>query len=132
MIHAQIPLSHELLQIPIADRVSEIPTDTDDDDLRFEVSSFEQCRSALFSWLPSLSDRPTELCNTSIRYLDYQVFQTQFETLYQLTQDDDLSVEMPTSEQCFDRNERLYSAIIPDPGLFAPERSEERFHRCLR
>jgi len=40
------------------------------------------------------------------------------------TQDDDLSVEMPSLEQCFDRNEPLHSAIIPDRGLFAPESSE--------
>jgi hypothetical protein len=28
---------------------------------------------------------------------------------------------MPTLKQYFDRNERLYSAIIPDRGVFAPE-----------
>jgi hypothetical protein len=37
------------------------------------------------------------------------------------TQDDDLSVEMSSLEQCFDRTGRLHSVIIPDHGLFAPE-----------
>jgi hypothetical protein len=41
MIHAQIPLGHEFFQIPIAERVPQIPTDTDNDDFRFKVSSFE-------------------------------------------------------------------------------------------
>jgi hypothetical protein len=50
--------------------------------------------------------------DTSIRHRNQQVSKTQFETL---------SVEMSSLEQCFDRNERLHSAIIPDRGLFAPE-----------
>ena len=59
--------------------------------------------------------------NASIRHHDHQVSQTQFETRVPAnTQDDDLSVEMSTLEQCFDRNERLHSAIIPDRDLFAP------------
>ena len=37
------------------------------------------------------------------------------------TQDDNLSVEMPTLKQYCDRNERLHSAIIPDRVVFAPE-----------
>jgi hypothetical protein len=50
--------------------------------------------------------------DTSIRHRNQQVSKTQFETL---------SVEMSSLEQCFDRNERLHSAIIPDRGLVAPE-----------
>jgi hypothetical protein len=57
-----------------------------------------------------------------IRHHDHQVPQTQFETRVPAdTEDDDLSVEMSSLEQCFDRVERLQAAIIPDRGLFAPE-----------
>jgi hypothetical protein len=60
--------------------------------------------------------------NASIRHHNHQVSQAQFETRVPAhTQDDDLSVEMSSLEQCFDRNERLHSVIIPDRGLFAPE-----------
>jgi hypothetical protein len=60
--------------------------------------------------------------DTSIRHHNHQVSETQFETRAPADiQDDDLSVEMSSLEQCFDRNERLHSAIIPDRGLFAPE-----------
>jgi hypothetical protein len=70
----------------------------------------------------------------SIRHHDHQVSQTQFETRVPAdTQDDDLSVEMPTLKQCFDRNEPLHSAIIPDLGLFAPEaKFDESFGRSGR
>jgi len=52
--------------------------------------------------------------DASIRHHDYQVSQAQFETRVPGdTQDDDLSVEMPTLKQCFDRNERLDSATSP-------------------
>jgi hypothetical protein len=48
--------------------------------------------------------------------------QAQFETRVPAdTQDDDRSAEKSSLEQCFDRNERLYSVIIPDHDLFAPE-----------
>jgi hypothetical protein len=60
--------------------------------------------------------------DASIRHHGHQVSQTQFETRVPAnTQDDDLSVEMSSLEQCFDWNERLHSVIIPDHGLFAPE-----------
>jgi hypothetical protein len=41
--------------------------------------------------------------------------------VYQLTHRMIRPVEMSSLEQCFDRNERLHSVIIPDHGLFAPE-----------
>jgi hypothetical protein len=60
--------------------------------------------------------------DASIRHHDHQVPQTQFETRVPTdTEDDDLPIEMTSLEQCFDRNEPLHSAIIPDRGLFAPE-----------
>jgi hypothetical protein len=58
--------------------------------------------------------------DASIRHHDHQVPQTQFETRVPAdTKDDDLPLEMSSLEQCFDRNERLHSVIIPDRGLFA-------------
>ena len=65
MIHALIPFRHELFQVPIAERVPEIPTDTNDDHLCLEVSSFEQCWSPCSHGLPSLSVPTNRLCNTS-------------------------------------------------------------------
>jgi hypothetical protein len=60
--------------------------------------------------------------DASIRHHDHQVPQTQFEARVPAdTKDDDLPVEMSSLEQCFDRNERLHSVIIPDRGLLAPE-----------
>jgi len=60
--------------------------------------------------------------DASIPHHDHQVPEAQFETRVPAdTEDDDLPVEMSSLEQCFDRNERLHSAIIPDRGLFAPE-----------
>ena len=60
--------------------------------------------------------------NAPIRHHDGQVSQAQFETRIPAdTEDDDLPIEMPSLEQCFDRYEPLHSVIIPDHGLFAPE-----------
>jgi hypothetical protein len=42
VIHAQIPLGHDLFQLPQAERVSQVPTNALDNDFRFQVSSFEQ------------------------------------------------------------------------------------------
>jgi hypothetical protein len=55
--------------------------------------------------------------DASIRHHDHQVSQTQFETRVPAnTQDDDVSVEMSSLEQCFDRNEPLHSVIIIGRG----------------
>jgi hypothetical protein len=63
--------------------------------------------------------------DASIRHPNHQVPQTQFETrVPDDKKNDDLPVEMSSLEQCFDRNERLHSVIIPDRGLFAPELSD--------
>lgn len=48
-----------------ANKIFEI-SNTDNDDLRFEVSSFEQCRSPRSHGLPSVSDWANRLCNTSV------------------------------------------------------------------
>jgi hypothetical protein len=71
--------------------------------------------------------------DTSIRHHNHQASKTQFETRVPAdTLDDDLSVAMSSLEQCFDRNERLHSAIIPDRGLFAPEPNPARSLRTKR
>jgi hypothetical protein len=66
MIYVQMPFSHEFFQIAIAERVPKVPTDTEDDDFRVEISTFEQGRSRLPHGLPSVSDRINRHCNTSV------------------------------------------------------------------
>jgi hypothetical protein len=51
--------------------------------------------------------------NASVRHHDDQISEAQFETRVPADpQDDDLSVEMPSLEQCFDWNKLLHSVII--------------------
>jgi hypothetical protein len=51
--------------------------------------------------------------DASVRHHDDQISQAQFEARVPAdTQDDDLSVEMPSLEQCFDWNKPLHSVII--------------------
>ena len=51
--------------------------------------------------------------DASVRHHDDQISQAQFEARVPAdTQDDDLSVEMPSLEQCFDWNKLLHSVII--------------------
>jgi hypothetical protein len=53
--------------------------------------------------------------DASVRHHDHQISQAQLEAgIPANTQDDDLSVEMPSLEQCFDRADGLHSAIIRD------------------
>src|ERR1700674_3429035 len=57
-----------------------------------------------------------------IRRHDHQIPQAQFEARVPAhAQDDDLSVEVPSFEQIFDRVERLHSSSSPGEGAFAPE-----------
>jgi hypothetical protein len=42
VIHTEVPLSHDLFQLSKAERIPQVPTNTQHDDLSFEVSSFEQ------------------------------------------------------------------------------------------
>src|SRR6202521_403405 len=59
-----------------------------------------------------------------IRRHDHQIPQAQFEARVPAhAQNDDLSVEVPSFEQIFDRVERLHSSSSPGEGAFAPEPS---------
>src|SRR5229473_1743911 len=52
---------------------------------------------------------------------DYQIARAQFEARVPAhAQNDDLSVEVPSFEQSFDRVERLHSSSSPGAGAFAP------------
>src|SRR5260370_38730870 len=44
MIQAESPLGHHLFQVPIAERIAQIPTKAEDDDLVLKVSPAKQCR----------------------------------------------------------------------------------------
>jgi hypothetical protein len=51
--------------------------------------------------------------DASVRHHDDQISQAQFEARVPAdTEDDDLSIEMPSLEQCFDWNKPLHSVII--------------------
>src|ERR1700738_3412444 len=43
VIDMQSPLAHHLLQIPITERISQIPADTEQNNLGLEVTPFERC-----------------------------------------------------------------------------------------
>jgi len=43
MVNGQAALRHDLLQVAIGERVSQLPADAEEDDHVFEVSSAEQC-----------------------------------------------------------------------------------------
>ena len=43
VIHAEVALRHDLFEVSQAQAEPEIPPDAQDDDLRFEMSSLEQC-----------------------------------------------------------------------------------------
>ena len=43
MIDGEVPLGHEFFQVPEAEPKPKIPADTQDDDLGFKISPFEQC-----------------------------------------------------------------------------------------
>jgi hypothetical protein len=53
--------------------------------------------------------------NASVRHYEHQISQAQLEAgIPADTQDDDLSVEMPSLEQCFDRAE---GCILPSSAI---------------
>src|ERR1700694_5556945 len=57
-----------------------------------------------------------------IRHHSHQIPQTQLEARVQAhAQNNDLSIEVPSFEQIFDRVERLHSSSSPGEGAFAPE-----------
>jgi hypothetical protein len=41
MIDRRIPLSHHFFQVPVAQRISQVPTDTGQDDVFFDTVAFE-------------------------------------------------------------------------------------------
>ena len=45
MVDVEIALGHHLLQVPEAEPKPQVPTDTQDNDLGFEMSSLKQCRA---------------------------------------------------------------------------------------
>ena len=57
-----------------------------------------------------------------IRHHNHQIPQAQLEARVPAhAQNDDLSIEVPSFEQIFDRVERLHSSSSPGEGAFAPE-----------
>jgi len=65
VIGAETSLGHHFFQIAEAEPKPEIPADTEDKNLRFEVSSFGQCRPV--SYHPSQRiRRPLRICSTSL------------------------------------------------------------------
>ena len=46
MIYTEASLYHHLLQVPVAERVAEIPTETKQDDLGFKMPVLEEFRVA--------------------------------------------------------------------------------------
>jgi hypothetical protein len=65
MVHTQVSLRHDLLDVSVAEAISQITTDTEDDHLRFEVSAVEQWRAVPSH--PMQRIKPSgALCNTSL------------------------------------------------------------------
>ena len=65
MIHAEVPLSHNLLYVK-AERIPQVPTDAQNDDLGFEMAPLEQFRPVSSHAGQRLSDRLLAVCNTSL------------------------------------------------------------------
>src|SRR6202049_3455436 len=60
--------------------------------------------------------------DSPIRHHNHQIPQAQLEARVPAhAQNDDLSLEVPSFEQIFDRVERLHSSSSPGEGAFAPE-----------
>src|ERR1700738_4876482 len=65
--------------------------------------------------------------DSPIRHHNHQIPQAQLEARVPAhAQNDDLSIEVPSFEQIFDRVERLHSSSSPGEGAFAPEPSNAR------
>src|SRR5438309_3081911 len=67
MVDAEVPLHHKLLQVAIAKPKPEIPANAQDDDLGFEMPSFEHCWPDSSHARASLANRRRPICNTSSR-----------------------------------------------------------------
>src|SRR5438270_11342870 len=65
MVDAEVPLHHKLFQVAKAKPKPEIPANAQDDDLSFEMPSFECCWPGSPHARASLANRRRRLCNTS-------------------------------------------------------------------
>src|SRR5205085_5736716 len=65
MVDTEVPLHHKLLQVAIAMPKPEIPANAQDDDLGFEMPSFEHCWPDSSHARASLANRRRPICNTS-------------------------------------------------------------------
>jgi len=64
MIQAESPLGHHLFQVPIAERIAQIPTKAEDDDLVLKVSPAKQYRPLVLHSF-TLPDRAQRVCDRS-------------------------------------------------------------------
>ena len=68
MVHGEVPLRHDFLQIAIGERISQVPANAQQDDQIFEMPSTEQCRPPsghdipIRSALPRLQQNPFDRC----------------------------------------------------------------------
>jgi hypothetical protein len=60
------PLGHHLFQVPIAERIAQIPTKAEDDDLVLKVSPAKQCRPLVLHSL-TLPECTQLVCDRSLR-----------------------------------------------------------------
>src|SRR5438270_13104324 len=65
MVDAEVPLHHKLFQVAKAKPKPEIPANAQDDDLSFQMPSFECCWPGSPHARASLANRRRRLCNTS-------------------------------------------------------------------
>src|SRR6476661_7548356 len=65
MIQAMSPLGHHLFQVPTAERIAQIPTKAQDDDLVLKVSPAKQCQPLVLHSL-TIPDRTQRVCDRSV------------------------------------------------------------------
>src|SRR5215469_16058511 len=65
MVDMEIALGHHLLQVPEAEPKPQVPTNTQDNDLGFEMASLKQCRPVRSHPLQGTRHAPV-VCNTSL------------------------------------------------------------------
>jgi len=64
MIQAKSPLGRHLFQVPIAERIAQIPTNAEDDDLVLKVSPAKQCQPLVLHSF-TIPDRNQSVCDRS-------------------------------------------------------------------
>jgi hypothetical protein len=70
MIQAKSPLGHHLFQVPVAERIAQIPTKAQDDDLVLKVSPAKQCQPLVLHSF-TIPDRTQSVCDRSPRSIIY-------------------------------------------------------------